>query len=99
MANVLPIPGEDVNNPIFNGMNGFCVHPVKPPVFECPEISLYFAFGCSISYRGVDLHNPQRTADQTQLLVFIGRAIIDVQFFGDTVPCDRFFQSALFCHQ
>ena len=61
---------------ILQGMDSVHVQAVKPAFLRCPPEALDFGFGSPIPHLGVQEHGANAAADQRELVVYIGCAVV-----------------------
>ena len=77
------------------GMDLFKVKPIQEPFTHGPEIPFHLGFGGAVPDWCVQKHGADGAADQGELLIDVGRAVVSVKFVRDAVGGDCLFQHLL----
>ena len=80
---------------IIQGMELFKVKPIQEPFTHGPEIPFHLGFGGAVPYRCVQEHGADGAADQGELLIDVGGAVVSIKFVRDAVGGDGLLQHFL----
>lgn len=89
------IPEERLK--FMQGMDLFQVQPVQGSFPHGPEISFHLGFGGAVPDRCVQKHGADGAADQGELFIDVGRAVVCIKPVRDAVGGDGLFQHFLKC--
>ena len=80
---------------LLQGMDRIHVQPVYKPFLCGPPKALLLAFGCPVPWAVMDQGRPDGSADQGELLVGIGGAIVDHEFGRNVIRGDGVLENLL----
>ena len=87
------IPKEGLK--LMQGMDLIKVKPVEEPFPHGPEVSFHLGFGGAVPDRRVQEHGADGAADQGELLIDVGGAVVGIKPVRDAVGGDGLFQHFL----
>lgn len=67
------------------------IKAIEPAIFQGPEVALHLPFAGPIPDRCVQFQSSDGTADQGELVIFVRRAIIQIELVWNAVRGDRVF--------
>lgn len=79
------------------GVDLFQVEPIQKPFTHGPEVPFHLGFGGAVPYRCVQEHGTDGAADQGELPVYVGGAVVGIKLIRDTVGGDCLFEHFLEC--
>ena len=87
------VPQEGIE--LRQGGDGIHVQCIKPCFFQGSELALDFCLTGAIPYFCMEEYGPDGAADQGELLIRVGAAVIDIKFRRNTVGSHCVFQDFL----
>lgn len=82
---------------LMQGMDFFKIKPVEESFPHGPEVSFHLGFGSTVPYRCVQEYGADGAADEGELFIDVGRAVVCIKPVRDAVGGDGLFQHFLKC--